>query len=202
MKKNLDMDFQTFETSWREWLKGQGYQKHGHTREMGVSLLDSDGSAEKIDDVQVKDDSMRKHIRLGDLLLERNRYQAALKQYLKTSENGQKPGRQIVLRMIRCYNNLQKPKDILELIDNHVLDLDHDVTMLVYRAQAYMASGDLVRAEPLLRRAIRINPFNPEIFHTLMVLEQENGTEAGAVQAKEILEMLTAPRKAPDKEKS
>lgn len=202
MKQNLGMDFAAFESSWRTWLKTQGYQTHDQIREMGVSLLDADKVGEKIDDVNMEDDRLRKHVRLGDLLLERNRYEAALKQYQKTEVEGKKLGRQMVLRMIRCYNNLAKPGDVLELIEKQIFDLENDVTMLVFSARSYMAMGDMARAEPLLRRAIRINPFNPEIFQSLYSLEKENGTEAGVTRAKEILETLTAPRKAHDKEKS
>ena len=191
MMSHYGKDFAGFETDWQAWLPAQNYRDHGDVREMGVTLLDADRSTEKIADAKSQGDD-KKHIRLGDLLLERNRYDAALRQYVKIPQQGAMD-RQLILRMVMCYTNLNRHREIIQMIDEQVPDIKHDATMLTYKARAYIGMDDLTQARNLLDRVIRINPFNPEIFLQLMVIEQERGNQKEIERVKAAIEALATP---------
>ena len=200
MQTHLGQNFDGFESSWRAWLKTQNYQEFDHIKEMGVSLLDEDAPVEKIEDLEKADQKHKKHLRLGDLLLERNRYGAALRQYEKTRDQSGKLSRQLVLRMLMCHSNLRQFQEMIDVIDNNVTDVENDVTMLVYKAEAQMGQQQNTRAEMLLERAIRINPFNPNIYQNLILLEQEAGNEMELEKLKKVMEALTSPARPQNKE--
>lgn len=197
----LGKDFESFESDWRDWLKQQPLQSHDSVAEMGVSLLESDAPVEQIEELEARNQESKKHVRLGDLLLERNRYQAALKEYLKKqTPEGEKLDRQILLRMLRCYLFLERHQEMLTLLENHVENLDQDTTMLVHMARATLGLNRTAEAKGMLERATRINPFNPSIFQLLLSLDQEDLTEIERERYSRALDYLTNPRPRPIKD--
>ncbi len=197
LKMAVDMDFEAFESSWRDWAKRQGYRTRDDVGSISVSLLDSDQpSEEALKDLEAKDKLEKKHMRLGDLLLERNRYRGALKEYKKVQQPGQKLDRQLVLRVLRCYESLGQPGRLIETIDEHVERADSDVTMLVYKAQAQVAMEAPAKAEALLERAVRINPFHPGIYQLWLAIESDQADQAKAEKLRKALEILLNPQKA------
>lgn len=197
----LGKDFETFEADWRVWLKRQPLQSHETVGDMGVSLLESDAPVEQIEEMEARNQESKKHIRLGDLLLERNRYRAALKEYLKKIPAGDgKMDRQILLRMLRCRLNLEEYQEMLALLERHVENLDRDTTMLVHMARATLGLNRMAETKGLLERAIRINPFNPDIFQLLLGLEKEDLTESERDRYTRALDYLTNPRPRPPKD--
>lgn len=202
MQTHLGKSFDQFEEHWRDWIKEQGYQDHGARPAQGVTLLDEDGTGEAIVDVEARGKAQKKFMRLGDLLLERNRYEGALKQYRKSLDHIKTGhvGRQTVLRMLLCLENLSNHQEIIELIDTHIPDPRNDVTMLVYKARAHLGLDQTARAELLLDRAVKINPFNPEIYQVLQVLERETGDKAALTRLQEILAALETPTQSASKD--
>ncbi len=197
LQQYLGQNFADFEAAWRVWLKQQGYKNHGDFEAEGVTLLDKDQSEEKVAALSEEDKLAKKYLRLGDLLLERNRYGAALKEYLKGLDVNDKPDRQMVLRVATCYRQLNQHDKVVSFIDNNIVDLKNDSTMLLLSAQAKIALHKDVEARALLRQALEINPFNPSIFR--MLLEVERADSADLPDYKEALRLLTspAPPKAP-----
>lgn len=197
LQQHLGQNFAQFEAAWRVWLKQQGYKNHGHFEAEGVTLLDSDQAEEKVAALSAEDQLAKKYLRLGDLLLERNRYGAALKEYLKGLDANSRPDRQMVLRIVTCYRQLNQHEKIVAFIDKHIEEIRHDGTMLLLQAQAKAALDKDVEARALLRQAVDVNPFNPNIFR--MLLEVERADSPDLPDYKEALRLLTspAPAKAP-----
>jgi len=196
LQTTLDMDFDAFESSWRSWAKRQGYRTHGNVAEMGVSLLDGDQTPEEqLKDVEAQDKTYKKHVRLGDLLLERNRYQAALKEYAKAPSEKGAMDRQLLLRMLRCVQNLRRPNRVIELIEENTTQVENDVTMLVFKAEALIELSEHVEAEALLQRAVRVNPFNPGIYRLWLSFKGADAEPAEKEKLRAILDILTHPQK-------
>ena len=200
MLATIDRDFADFERDWRAWIKTQAYREHAHIADMGVDLLDSDQPRESLEAIEEIDKEQKKHIRLGDLLLERNRFTAALKQYKKTIEKEGPPSRQIVLRMLQCHGSLTQHQEIVDLIESAIFNLENDPTMLLYKAKAYLGMENAATAEQLLERIIRINPFNPEVFQLMIALKEKTGGAEAAEKYREALSALTMPGVQPSKE--
>ena len=191
----IGQDFTGFEASWGDWVKDQNYRIHGGQHAEGVKLLDEDGGEEQVVSLEnPENDLARKHTRLGDLLLERNRYKAALRQYEKIPVAQSRMNRQILLRMIACHRNLGQYSHVISLIDAQVFDLESDPTMLVKKAEAYMASENGAEAKGLLERCIRINPFYPSVYKMLLNLSPG---EDEATDYREIIEILKHPSAPP-----
>lgn len=191
MQDFLGKDFETFEGDWREWLAQQGYRKHALIEEWGVKLLDEDSSEEKVAALDAEDKRQKKHVRLGDLLLERNRYRGALKEYTKILPDTGSVSRQVVLRMITCHRQLSEHEEVISFIDKHVPALESDTTMLLHKAEAQVALSRNGEALPLLQRALRYNPFNAGIYRLLTSMEE--GDTEQLKKYREALKILTNP---------
>lgn len=191
----IEMNFEEFESSWQEWAKNQGYRSFDTVAEGGVTLLDKDESGSEIKEANPEDDAAKKHTRLGDLLLERHRYQAALKEYKKAITGNKKPNRQLSLRVLTCMEALDLAEEMIQFIETQVMFPDRDTTMLGYMAEGHLRQNKLDEAKALLDRAININPFNPSI-HRKMLATYDKNKEAEAVRkTEEIIAILTSPPK-------
>lgn len=199
MKAQIGVDFKRFQTDWETWLRQQSFKSMDQVKEMGVELLDSDRPEEQLASLEAESKLHKKHLRLGDLLLERKRYLGALKEYKKIIQPKTALNRQIVLRLVECYRNLSMHQDIVNLIEQHVPFLEEDTTMLVYQARAYVANNQGAKAEKQLDRALRINPFHPGIYHLLIDLKGE--TSQAGKRYKDALSILKQPANAPTKER-
>lgn len=199
MREEVGADFDDFEAAWRDWITTQDYDVHGEKNAAkGVSLLDSDQTDEKIEELKEIDGVARKHARLGDLLLERNRYGAALRQYQKIPRENGRYDRQVLLRLMTCHNAMGNSQDVVRLIDNNIPNLDQDTTMLVRKAQALIGMEERAQARGLLERSIRINPFYPTIYKLLLTLEL---TEEEQEIYRKSLDLLTNPGAATGKDR-
>lgn len=200
MKALINKDFATFEAQWQDWARTQTFRVFESFDPMSVTLLDNDGKEEGLKELEELTQTTKKHTRLGDLLLERNRYSAALEQYEKTALPNQTLDRQIVLRMLKCLQGMDRYGDIINLIDREVAHVDTDTTMLIYKAEAQVGLNRLDDARTNLTRAIEINPFFPAIFQ-LLIQTHENAPQNEEVKKlNRILEVLRRPggSKSPD----
>ena len=197
MTESLTMDFKGFETDWQGWTKTQNYRQFDHFMETGVTLLDQDKNAAELQEVNPEDDSAKKFTRLGDLLLERQRHQAALKEYRKTLVADKKPPRQMALRILTCLQALDQAEEIMVFIESQVMFPERDPTMLSYLAEAHLRLDQRAEARDLIQRAIYINPFNPLLFRTLLTTFDHNKDPDEVKKAQEILDILTKPRTKP-----
>lgn len=163
MKNNLGMGFHGFENAWKTWARQQGYAMH-QLSARGVTLLDEDFDADALNRMDAVAEVDKKHTRLGDLLLERRRFKAALKEYEKVQASGIDMPRALLLRFLRCYQALAAHRSVLEILEKQGRHLQDDATLLKYRARALTQMQRLDEAEPQILRAMRINPFDPEIY--------------------------------------
>lgn len=193
MQAAFSMDFKSFESAWQSWAKEQNYRNFDKVAAGGVTLLDKDQSDSKLEEVELETDLGKKHMRLGDLLLERQRYEAALKQYQKTLVSEAEPSRQMSLRILTCLEALDRMEAVIEYVETKVQFPERDPTMLGYLAEAHIRNDNRLAAKALLERAIFINPFNPTIYRKMQLALDKNTDPEEYQKVEDILEILTKP---------
>ncbi|PIE89030.1 MAG: hypothetical protein CR997_13220 [Acidobacteria bacterium] len=177
--KRLGISFEQYQKNWRTWAEQQNYRIMPQYQAQEMKLLEEDGQAEELGKSQPEDDRIRKHSRLGDLLLERNRYRAALTEYRKSDEERKKKeadapmNRQLLLRFLKCHRALENDAAILKLLHEQIPDIEADSTMLQYKAKALWRRGNPEEALYNLNLATRVNPFDPEIYRIMDAIATE-----------------------------
>jgi tetratricopeptide (TPR) repeat protein len=198
--RDLTMNFQSFRENWMNWAKKQNYKILPHLEYHKTQLLEKDQKPETLTSAKKteKDENerARKYSRLGDVLLERNHFQAALIEYRKLEQSLRTTpdvpmDRQLLLRFVTCYRNLNGYKQIMELLDREVDNLMGDSTMLQIRAEALFRENRAEAALLLLDRAKRINPFDPGIFALDQSISQRMALKKRMSQNERMLKILT-----------
>ena len=211
-EKELDVNFEEFQVRWRAWAEKQGYKRLPQYEYHKTRLLDNDGGEESLtlapskSSEETPNDSStkaspqkereRKYRRLGDLLLERDRFQAALVEYEKSREQVQEPkqnqpmDRQLILRFLKCYRSLAFYELIDRLITQEIDSLENDSTMLQFKAESLWHQKKNEEALAMLKKATRINPFDPNVFDLQKMFAHDLNDSAMAEQAEIILGIL------------
>lgn len=200
----VHQDLATFRSQWTAWAKAQGYQIRTVDAPNGVTLLDEDQRDDALAAGPPSQDVTKKHVRLGDLLLERYRYFPALREYQKAQAQTDQVSRQLQLRFLTCYDHLGYAREMLDFIDAHATHIERDATMLTYKAQAQLGLKQYAAAGELLERALHINPFYPKIHAQRKALFEQMGQPDEAQRAAHMLEILsgTPPETVPPEQES
>lgn len=194
------MPYASLESEWKAWAAEQGYRDLETMRVSGVKLLEEDGQAETLSSLTPEDAKSKRSLSLGDLLLERQRYQPAYLEYGKAMGEQRPLSRQILLRLLDCLQHLGRHQDTLQLLEENVAALDHDVTMLKAKARALAGLDDLVQAEAVITRALRINPFDPAIHQMQRDIAERQGRTEDALRRAHLIEILERPLPRSEKE--
>lgn len=159
-----EKSFRRFQREWRNYL----FQRNLKTLPVYANnrLLFRDG-AKPTDELEGLADEARDFAYLGDRLAVKRRYRAASKEYTKGLEaiGGPQPiiSAKLAGALLKQGRHRRVPQVVtpaLELNTAHVL-------LYLYRGKARLALGRYELAHRDLTRAIRINPFDPEV-HDLM----------------------------------
>ena len=150
--------FAQLETDWKSDLRARPSPPADPPSVLALHFRRGAGEADESLDVAV--DAARRHLRLGDLLWDRQRPQAAAAEYAK-AHNAAPDDPIIASRLARAAlaaGDAQRAVDALSRAVSRYPD--HAPTHAVLGA-ARLALGDLGAARTSLREALRINPFDP-----------------------------------------
>lgn len=147
------------------------------------------GHGEADDSDEVEQEQARRHLRLGDLLWDRERPRAASIEYGRAHAIA--PDDPIIAsRHARAALAGGRPEAAVEALASFRERYpDHEPTWAVSGA-AWLALGDLPNARSALREAIRLNPFDPQP-HCDLVQVLEDGPER--TREREACELLGSP---------
>ena len=199
----FDTDIDGFIATWQNWAKARGYVSSGHHEAEGVTLLDDDYTDPGLGQLDQEDEAIKKYTRLGDLLLERNRTTAALKEYRKAlSEKDALMSRQMMLRLLICYQRLNEGEAILKLVEEQSDQWRLDPTLLKAMAGAYLMLDRLNEAKATLLQAVRVNPFDPKVHELRRQLAERQSDQATLDQIQQIMERLAHRGDAKEPSKS
>jgi tetratricopeptide (TPR) repeat protein len=163
----VQREIQAWIEDWRQWAAAQDYRDH-QVATATLTVLDEDRTPEALSAARDETDEMvLKHRRLGDALLEKERHDAALKQYQKSVarlEALQRPlDRSLVLRLLTGLRRQQRFEEMLTLLSEGHVPLTHDMTLLKMRAAARLSLDQRDGALSDLRQALSLNPFDREL---------------------------------------
>lgn len=151
--------FAALERSWQEAVRHRPVPPRDPPRLLARRLHFGGGEPNELDDVA--DTRARRFLRLGDLLWARSRPAAAAVEYGRAHDIA--PGDPILAsRFARAALVGERPADAIRALERAREDYaDHAPTWAVSGA-AWLALGEEELARDALRRALHINPFDPQ----------------------------------------
>jgi tetratricopeptide (TPR) repeat protein len=180
-------DFDALLEAWRAWVSQRGLVGR---RLAELNPVLAGGQAEDVDPVLAKRKDLAGFVRLGDLLLERDRPLAALAEYEKAVDPEEPNSPLIANRLAEVYLILDRPDDARRALEESLVDYPEF-------GMSHKTLGSIARAEGRRREAFaaylaaaEINPFDPEVQTALGELAAELGDEPEAARRARYLTIL------------
>ena len=172
-----ELEFPLFYDSWEKELRSKNLEeKIPNVKIKGVRIKNNEGRSQdgSEDLIDIDSNKARDYTRLGDLLKLRGRLSPATYEYEKALEHD--PYSPIISsRLASTLNIIGETKrareilsPVLDFYPNHI-----DIHMILGRI--YLDEGNLSKAQEEYVAAIYLNPFDPEIHASLIVLYEKQG---------------------------
>ncbi len=194
--KAMGATFPAVEAQWKTFVAQKRPKRLPGISLMPIILqaqsIQGEGDAEKITDpFMAQNKALREYTRLGDLLRDRNRFQAALIEYKKAEASTERESPALTVKIAKTYlmgNNIGEARDVLEGLVTRYDQFGPAWTLLAsVRAQ----DGDVDGAIEAYEEANASNPFDPAIHAALAELYGQRGEDAKAEREAKALKILT-----------
>jgi len=203
--------FAHFESGWRDYLRTRKYPEENAS----IALLEKHFAdeqpepPEKKDDRspwrdltelsefrEIKDARARKAAHLGELLRARGKHAAAAAKYAEAVARAGAQFPNLSNKYALALLELQENEQARRVLESTRKFFPNDVFTNLNLARAMMQMGRVREAEPFLRTAVSVNPFDPEIHGRLLAVAQETGDADLLQRSSRALALLTgaAPR--------
>ena len=171
-------DFSTFRLGWRAWLRTLPLVKD-KLAALPVQL-DGEGSELESDPLLAGRPDLARFARLGDLLRQKDYYEAALVEYDKAADPSEPPSPLLLARRATCHEALGDKPAALRLLDEGVVLYPEFTRLQKERGRMLAEAGDIRSAEKSLRAAHDLNPYDPVVQRLLVEVYTALGDEEGA----------------------
>jgi tetratricopeptide (TPR) repeat protein len=192
IKDVTGMDFDTYYASWLRDLKGKGLQERmPGVKVKGIRISNNAaGEEDESEDlVEIDDGKARDHTRLGDLLKSRGRLRSATYEYGKALEHD--PGSPLIsTRLASALYGSGSPEKALGILDPLLKLYPDTIDIYTILGRIYAGKGNTAKAEESYRKALFINPFDPETHAALISLYEKDGHKNEADRERKILNIL------------
>lgn len=131
-----------------------------------------------VDPVLAKRRDLAGHARLGDLLREAERHEAALIEYRKAIPDGEPPSPTLSARMADAFVALKRTDEALSTLRASVTDYPEYASTRKRLGEILLAQGKHREALVQFRASADINPFDPEVQSALADLYASTGDKA------------------------
>ncbi|MCO4743523.1 MAG: tetratricopeptide repeat protein [Proteobacteria bacterium] len=172
---------------WREWISQRGLVARKLEE---LNLVFAGGNAEDVDPVLAQRRDLAGFVRLGDLLLERDRPQAALVEYEKALDPEEPNSPLLSNRLAEVYLELGQPADARKALEASLVDYPEF-------GMSHKTLGSILRSEGRQREAFEayqaaaeINPFDPSVQEALQQLAEALGDRTSAARYSRYLVIL------------
>jgi len=190
LREVLKVGFTRFEQEWKEFLAAKGLTEGGGAGVRRYKIKEGKANEETVDMEEIKSLVARNRAHLGDLLKERGRVGAAVKEYRRAlDENrGSIP---IINRLTSALMLMDRHGEALEmLLRAKELAPDHP-TVFTQLGQTYLKLGKFKEANEAFREVIQVSPFNPEVHRDLSLVHEALGDKESARREREAFRKLT-----------
>ncbi|TNE89217.1 MAG: tetratricopeptide repeat protein [Deltaproteobacteria bacterium] len=165
-------NFDALLADWRAWIGKRGLVAK-KLEELNPVL--AGGEAEDVDPVLAKRKDLAGFVRLGDMLLERDRPLAALTEYEKAQDPDEPHSPLLANRLAEAHLQLGQPREARAALEKSLEDYPEF-------GMSHKTLGDIARSEGRSReayaaylKAVEINPFDPELQSALGELAEALG---------------------------
>jgi tetratricopeptide (TPR) repeat protein len=162
--------FSQFERDWRAYLRQREvpFEMSGETSWSRRLVFKDEASGEATTDLEELDQPQAQdHMRLGEMLHARGRYEAALVQYRKASRLSESPNPRLSSRLAFTLNKQDQPREAIETLSRVKALYPSYYPIWIEMGKAHLALDQPERARDAVLEAARINPFDPEVHRLL-----------------------------------
>ncbi len=181
-------DFPSFKTAWEAWLRTLPLVE-ARLAALPV-VLDGAGNEFDGDPVLAGRADLARYTRLGDLLREKNRPQAALIEYDKADDPTAPASPLLLVRKALCHDALNHPAEARSFVDEGVALYPEFTPLQVTRGRLLDKAGEGASALVAWRAAHDLNPYDPEVQEALFRGYTAAGKSADALRHRGYLRIL------------
>jgi tetratricopeptide (TPR) repeat protein len=179
------------------WIERRPNEREAHIRRGWVRehLMDVEGAIDAYRDALAADperdriEKDRVRLRLGQLLVQKNRGRQAVRHFEIMSER-QPRNPDVILGLARCYLQLNRQEKARKLLDDLLADQPDNGQALGERGRLALDLGHIDEAESRLQRAARLCPDNGAILYNLAKCLEAAGKPDAAKKVTSRLETL------------
>ena len=199
--------FAHFESGWKDYLQKRKYPEENAS----VALLEKHFSDEQPepppqakDDKnpwrdltelsefrEIKDARARKAAHLGELLRARGKHAAAAAKYAEAVDRAGAQFPNLSNKYALALLELRESEQARKVLESTRKFFPNDVFTNLNLARVMMQMGKVREAEPFLRTAVSVNPFDPEIHGRLLAVAKETGDADLLQRSSRALALLT-----------
>jgi tetratricopeptide (TPR) repeat protein len=159
-------DFHTFRAAWKEWLRTLPLVER-RLASLPV-VLDGEGDDYATDPLLSGRPDLARLARVGDLLRERGRCDAALVEYAKAADPAEPPSPLLLAREATCHEVLGDLHKALALVDEGVSLYPEFTLLQTTRGRLLESTGRPREAVAAWQAAHDLNPYNPDVQDALV----------------------------------
>jgi thiol-disulfide isomerase/thioredoxin len=179
-------DFATHLANWKAWLVDKALE--GRVIGELPTVLDG-GEDIDLDPVLAGREDLARFVKLGDLLREHGRPDAALVEYAKAVPTDEPPSPLLSNRLAQTHLALGHLADARRLLQDSLADYPEFALTHKTLGQIQLRMGASVDAAISLRASLAISPFDPETRQELVAALKASGDAAGAAREERVLEI-------------
>jgi tetratricopeptide (TPR) repeat protein len=189
LQKVLGFSLSEFEKNWKKFLSSKGYQEIAGVHRHPYKIKEGKYDEERMDMEEIKSLVAKNKVRLGDLLKERGRMEAAILEYRRAL--GESHNSVIIMnKLSSALFHMARYEEALEFLKRaRTISSDHP-SLLTAMGQTYLKLKRFKEARESFQESIEINPFNPEVHLGLATAYEMLGEMTLSLKERDIAKRL------------
>jgi len=184
-------DFTALWQDWQKWVLAKGWQVIPGAVVLRMEFKEQEGKEEE-EEFGKEEGKAWEFVRLGDLLRDRQFYQAGVVEYKKALDL--EPYNPKIMNKVGFGQILAKDYQAAISVLKKAAEIYPDQsTTFVNLGRAYLSANDDQNAVSSFETALELNPFNPIPYRNLINLYQKAGNQAQAKEMQARLEIIKKP---------
>jgi tetratricopeptide (TPR) repeat protein len=185
----------SFEGRWKDWLRRQPLEARADVAELHADLTsgaatDGDREARRLDPILAENPRARTLTLVGDLLRGRGHLRSSLLEYEKAARASRFHSPSLAHKRALALLRLDQTEEARHVLQESIARYPEFTPCVSTLASLQAQAGDLAAAERTARRALALNPFDPEPRKILAAAARERGDAATVQRIGRILRVL------------